>query len=160
MILPVPQDRAATHCTIREVLHRSSRDHRALRAVPAAGPLQRAPALQGAGPCWMLGSWRCKPHQAERSLAPYQLRHSLQIPHPRPPPSQTFVMAPHSENVTTLSPLMLAQAVCSTEIIGDRGWAGALRGCLVQALPPPGRTMSKTTSWNLVLSLTFQISRG
>jgi hypothetical protein len=46
--------------------------------------LSKAPAM------WMLGSWRCVSHGAERSLAPYQPRHSLQIPRPRPPSQPDF----------------------------------------------------------------------
>lgn len=73
------------------------------------------------------------------------------VPRPhQPPPSQTSVTAPHSENVATLTArTLLAEAVQQRDN-SQPGWEGALRGCLVQPLPP-GRTMPETSSWNLVL---------
>lgn len=130
------QARGPTPCTVREVLHR--------RTTAAS------PSSPRGWPCQMLGSWRCKSLQAERSLAPYQLRHSLWIPRPSLHPSQAFVMLPTQRMSPHSARSELAEALCSTEIITSWGWKGALRGCLVQALPP-GRTMSQTSSWNLVL---------
>lgn len=95
----------------------------------------------------MLGGWRSKSLQAERSLAPYQLSTHSGFPAPSLHPGLTFVTAPTQRMSPHSACWLLAEAECSAEIIAYWGWAGALRAGLVQALPP-GRTMSHVSSWN------------
>lgn len=76
--------------------------------LPYPAPLGKFFA-EGAGPCQMLGSWRDKSVQAGRSLFLSSSGTHSRFPAPSLHPSLTFVTAPHSESLTTLSPLTVGR---------------------------------------------------